>query len=76
VDHDPQWVRLRHYGVGWDAYEAHKTLEAFGLLNVHGDENRFEDGKGGQTRLHAFRLCRDGFDEPAADMIKNAFGVS
>ncbi|MFI6883816.1 hypothetical protein [Streptosporangium canum] len=74
--------RLLHYGIGWDAYEAHKTLQAFGLLDVHVDENRHEDGKvkdygkGGQTRLHAFRLRRDGFDEPAAATIKNALGGS
>ncbi|MGW4412646.1 hypothetical protein ACWEJ6_52260 [Nonomuraea sp. NPDC004702] len=78
----PGGSRLLHYGIGWDAYEAHKTLQAFGLLNVHVDENRFEDGKvknygkGGQTRMHKLRLCHDGFDEPAAATIKKAFGVS
>lgn len=71
-------LRLLHYGLGRDAYEAHKTLQAFGLLSVHVDEDRHDDGKvidygqGGQPRLHAFRLLPDGFDEPAATTIKKA----
>ncbi|MFD1540191.1 hypothetical protein [Nonomuraea guangzhouensis] len=71
-------TRLLHYGLGRDAYEAHKTLEAFGLLDVDIDESRHEDGrvmnygKGGQARLHAFRLLPDGFDEPAAATITKA----
>lgn len=71
-------LRLLHYGLGRDAYEAHKTLQAFGLLSVQVDEDRHDDGKvtnygkGGQPRLHAFRLLSDGFDEPAATTIKKA----
>ncbi|MEU0520359.1 hypothetical protein [Streptosporangium sp. NPDC006007] len=75
-------LRLLHYGLGRDAYEAHKTLQAFGLLGVHIDEDRHDDGKvinygqGGQPRLHAFRLLPDGFDEPAAATIKEAITFS
>lgn len=75
-------LRLFHYGLGRDAYEAHKTLQAFGLLSVHIDEDRHDDGKvanygqGGQPRLHEFRLLPDGFDEPAAATIKEAITLS
>ncbi|MEU9888454.1 hypothetical protein [Sphaerisporangium sp. NPDC051011] len=72
----PSGCRLLHYGIGRDAYEAHKTLQLFGLLEVQADENRHYDGKvknygeGVQARLHALRLLPDGFDEPAAARIK------
>jgi hypothetical protein len=72
----PSGVRLARFGLGRDAYEAHKTLSAFGLLGVEIDENRHHDGmvknynEGGKARLHAFRLLTDGFDQPAAPRIK------
>jgi hypothetical protein len=69
-------MRLLHYGLGRDAYEAHKTLDRFGLVAVEIDDDRHMDGtvenfsNGGTARLHAFQLLPDGFDEPAATTIK------
>ncbi|WP_433469402.1 hypothetical protein [Spirillospora sp. CA-128828] len=74
-------VRLLNYGIGRDAYSsAHKTLEALGLLHVQEDENRHMDGKvkdygkGGQLRLHSFKIRPEGFNEPAVDVMKELFG--
>ncbi|MBO2459857.1 hypothetical protein [Actinomadura violacea] len=82
-DRQGEWVkitseeRLLHYGIGRDAYAAHKTLSAFGLVKVHADEGRHGDGKvmdynkGAQPQLHALKLEPDGFEEPAFDVMKD-----
>ncbi|MQA86680.1 MAG: hypothetical protein GEV03_19105 [Streptosporangiales bacterium] len=70
--------RILHFGLGRDAYEAHMTLAGFGLVDVEVDENRHHDGKvrdfgrGGEARLHTFRLLWDGFGEPAAATVLRA----
>lgn len=71
-------MRILHYGLGRDAYAAHRTLQRFGLVEVEIDEDRHNDGKvadfgsGGKARLHAFQLLPDGFEEPAAATIRTA----
>jgi hypothetical protein len=75
----PSDIRLRQFGLGRDAYEAHRMLDRFGLVDVEEDPNRhFEDSKvtgfkeGTLPKLHRFVLRRDGFNEPALPKIRSA----
>ncbi|MGW4673440.1 hypothetical protein [Streptomyces sp. NPDC004324] len=72
-------IRLRQFGLGRDAYEAHRMLDRFGLVDVEEDPNRhFDDSKvtgyaeGTMPKLHRFVLRRDGFNELALPKIRSA----
>ena len=67
-------VRLRNYGIHRDSFSAaRKTLEWFGLLEVH-EVERHHDGRAerAETRLHRLRLRLDGFDDPGPDTVLDA----
>lgn len=74
----PGETRLRHYGVGRDAYEAHTMLNRLGLLEVRPDPSRYEDGKiqgysgHSDERLHSFKLLPAGFESPANEAVMTA----
>ncbi|MFQ3559562.1 hypothetical protein QZN11_22555 [Streptomyces gramineus] len=72
-------VRLLHFGLGKDAYEAHRMLSRFGLVHVEEDPNRhFEGGRvsgfneGHRPQLHRFRLVREGFEQTAITTVRAA----
>ncbi|MGW9398699.1 hypothetical protein [Streptomyces sp. NPDC055642] len=72
-------IRLRQFGLGKDAYEAHRMLNRFGLVDVEEDPNRDFDGylvtgynEGTMPKLHRFVLRREGFDEKAVPKIRSA----
>ncbi|WP_189322044.1 hypothetical protein [Streptomyces flaveus] len=72
-------IRLRQFGVGKDAYEAHRMLNRFGLVDVEEDPNRhLEDSRltgyneGTMPKLHRFELRREGFNEQAVPKIRSA----
>lgn len=67
-------IRLQHYGIHRDSFSAaRKTLEWFGLLHVE-ELGRHDDGRAEETelRVHRLGLLRDGFDEPAPQLVVNA----
>ncbi|MDB4872747.1 MAG: hypothetical protein JWL97_3751 [Gemmatimonadales bacterium] len=70
--------RILYYGLGRDAYEAHLTLEHFGLIDVEIARNRHDDmkvadyGNGGKALLHSFTMIPDGFKRPALTTIRQA----
>ncbi len=66
-------IRLLHFGVGRDTYEAHRLLARFGLLELIADDRRSDgtviDRKElGFDPLHKFLILNDGFDHSAVDM--------
>jgi hypothetical protein len=72
-------IRLKQFGLGKDAYEAHRMLERFGLVDVEEDPNRHLDGyvvtgynEGTMPKLHRFELRHEGFDEQAVPKIRSA----
>ena len=61
----PSSVRLLHYGIGRDAFEAHRMLTQLGLLSVD-EQARYNDGRAVDytdegAQLHRLRLLRPGF---------------
>jgi hypothetical protein len=69
-------VRLLHYGISRDAFEAHLMLSSLGLLTVLPEE-RHEDSRAIEFKtkgaaLHRLRLERDAFDRPAHDALVKA----
>lgn len=70
-------IRLLQFGLGKDAYEAHRMLNRFGLVEVQEDADRyFEGGKiagfqeGRRPKLHRFQLAPSGFDQQATDKVR------
>jgi hypothetical protein len=67
----PEATRLLNFGLGRDAYASYELLKRLSLIEVEVDEQRHLDmkvmdyGKGGQARLHRFKLLDDGFEELA-----------
>lgn len=64
-------IRLRQFGLGKDAYEAHRMLNRFGLVDVEEDPNRDFDGylvtgynEGTMPKLHRFVLARASMRRP------------
>ncbi|WP_093608062.1 hypothetical protein [Streptomyces indicus] len=75
----PSDVRLLHFGLGRDAYESHRILSRFGLVDVEMDPNRHIEGDkvtgykdGDPPKLHRFRLLSEGFDQQAVPTIREA----
>ena len=75
----PSEVRLLQFGLGRDAYEAHRILSRLGLVRVHaGTHPGRRLGKTGRylksdpPKLHRFELLNDGFDEPAIPVTRQA----
>jgi hypothetical protein len=79
-DMRPGWVaipadrRLARYGLSRDAFDAHRMLKRFGLLDVY-DVGRYDDmsrsldhGKK-DPQLHRLRLLREGFEASAFDVV-------
>jgi hypothetical protein len=75
----PGTERLDSYGLGRDAYEAHKMLARLGLVTVIADPGRYPDGKvegyneGESAQLHAFifhpgQFSRDALTEVRAQI--------
>ncbi|ABL84144.1 MULTISPECIES: hypothetical protein [unclassified Nocardioides] len=72
----PARVRLQHYGIGPDAFEAHRWLERFGLIDVfevgrNSDgtaENFAEEG----AMLHRLAMKKDGFEADAPTTVRGA----
>lgn len=72
-------LRLLQFGLGRDAYQAHKMLRRFGLVDVEEDPNRHLEGqrvrgysKDNPPKLHRFRLLTGGFDQPAIPTMREA----
>ena len=70
-------VRLLQFGLGRDAYEAHRILSRLGLIRVHpGPHPGRRLGKAGRylksdpPKLHRFELLNDGFEEPAIPVTR------
>lgn len=67
----PSDIRFNHYGIGRDAYEAHRMLARFGLIQVEADPDRRSDGtivdyeEQEWHLLHRFRIFTAGLDQPA-----------
>lgn len=69
----PAGIRVRHYGLGPDTFEAHRMLQRFGLLDVFevgrnpdGTAYAFDDEG---PRLHRLALVRDGFKADALNQV-------
>jgi hypothetical protein len=71
----PADVRLLHYGIGRDAYDAHLMLNCLGLLDVS-TPGRHLDGKvqdyhGGEPpALHRLKLLAEGFEQDAVEALR------
>lgn len=77
----PGWVaipaatRLGRYGLSRDAFDAHRMLKRFGLLEVYGvgrhdeDLSRVRDFGKKEPQLHRLRLRREGFDADAFEVV-------
>ncbi|NKY38159.1 hypothetical protein [Cellulomonas septica] len=77
----PGWVaipaatRLARYGLSRDAFDAHRMLKRFGLLDVYGlgrhdeDLSRVREYGKKEPQLHRLHLRREGFEEPALDVV-------
>jgi hypothetical protein len=71
--------RLTRFGLSKDAYESHRFLSAFGLVDVEEDERRHIEGgrvrdfsDNPTPRLHRFRLIEEGFSGDAVTTIRQA----
>ncbi|MCX4792620.1 hypothetical protein OG369_43375 [Streptomyces sp. NBC_01221] len=68
-------VRHGRYGLGRDAYETHKPLEAFKILDVHRPDKRHDDGKwadyneGSRLICHRVELLDGAFDRNADEVV-------
>ena len=73
----PGTDRLDRYGIGRDAYEAHKMLSRLHLVTVTPDPGRHPDGKvegyneEHQALLHAFTFHPDQFSRDALTEVRN-----
>lgn len=77
----PGWVaipaitRLARYGLSRDAFDAHRMLKRFGLLDVYGvgrhdeDMSRVREYGKKEPQLHRLHLRREGFAERAFDVV-------
>lgn len=71
----PADVRLLHYGIGRDAYDAHVMLSRLDLLEVNAPGRHF-DGKvqdfhtGEAPALHRLKLLPDGFEQDAVETLR------
>ncbi|WP_328561443.1 hypothetical protein [Streptomyces coelicoflavus] len=70
-------IRLLQFGLSKDAYEAHRMLNRFGLVEVEEDEGRYIEGgkmagfqEGQRPKLHRFQLAPSGFDQQATDKVR------
>jgi hypothetical protein len=76
----PEATRLLNFGLGRDAYAAYELLRRLNLIDVEVDEKRHLDGKvidygkGGEARLHRFKLLDDGFEELAIPTVLKVLG--
>lgn len=79
--HDEPYVtgteRAGHFGLSRDAYETHRQLEAFGLIDVEAAAGRHDDGKyadygteAGRPICHRATLTPDGITRDAAVVIE------
>ena len=73
----PALERAARHGLSKDAYETHRTLEQFGLLQVTPDPNRRADGtiKRGASahgEQHRIKALPAGLDSPAVVTVLNA----
>ena len=67
-------TRLLHYGIGRDPFTvAHRSLEQFGLLDVH-QVDRWPDGRAMEDArsLHRLELLPDGFETDALSTVLTA----
>lgn len=67
-------TRLLHYGIARDPFTAaHRSLEQFGLLDVH-QVDRWPDGRsmGNARSLHRLELLPGGFDKDARTTVLKA----
>lgn len=71
----PAITRLSRYGLSRDAFDAHRMLDRFGLLDVHGvgrhydDLSRVSDYGEKAPQLHRLALLRDGFAHSAFKVV-------
>jgi hypothetical protein len=76
----PEAMRLLNFGLGRDAYAAYELLKRLNLIEVEVDQQRHTDGKvidygkGGEARLHRFKLLDDGFEELAIPSVLKVLG--
>jgi hypothetical protein len=76
----PEATRLLKFGLGRDAYASYELLKRLSLIEVEVDEQRHLDmkvrdyGKGGEARLHRFKLLDDGFEELAIPTVLKVLG--
>ncbi|MEU8276477.1 hypothetical protein ACFYOK_36015 [Microbispora bryophytorum] len=67
----PSDDRVLRYGIGRDAYEAHRLLARYGLVDLEPDPDRRSDGTvvnhkdAGWNPLHKFRILTAGLHQPA-----------
>jgi hypothetical protein len=65
----PGEIRLLHYGIGRDAFEAHRMLTQLDLLHVdevaRHDDGRAMDYSDDGAQLHRLRLLPRGFEQEA-----------
>lgn len=70
----PSDIRVLHYGIGRDAYEAHQLLARFGLIELDADPDRRSDGtvvnhKGtAWNPLDQFRIITSGLENSAVEV--------
>ncbi|MFF4543674.1 hypothetical protein ACFY1J_05415 [Streptomyces sp. NPDC001406] len=70
-------VRHGFYGLGRDAYETHRPLEAFGILEVHRHWKRYDSGKWMEFKedssdmvCHRVMLRDGAFDREAGEVVQ------
>lgn len=73
----PAYHRVQHYGIGRDAFEAHRWLERYGLLHVvevnrHLDDGRSIDFAEEGAALHRLHLVNDGFQKDAITTVRES----
>jgi hypothetical protein len=73
----PAFHRVQHYGVGRDAFEGHRWLDRFGVLEVVDVNRHFDDGRSIDyaeegASLHRLTLRTDGFDQDAITTVRGA----
>jgi hypothetical protein len=71
-------LRLLHYAVGYDSYEANLVLERFGLIHVEEQErhsdSRIVDYDRRFAAPHRFQLQPDGFEEQPVYVVTQELG--
>jgi hypothetical protein len=71
----PADVRLLHYGIGRDAYDAHVMLSRLDLLEVKAPgrhlDGKVQDYRDGEVpALHRLKLLSDGFEQDAVETLR------